>query len=181
MHNLHSAIVKKDTIRAAFEAAWGSHLVIDGLTPSHHQPYWEQVGLLSDKDRAKINSRLKRIFLSGESVPKILKNNWSLVGPKGIGTNHILFEAGIESLLLYTTPSRLATSLSSKDQKYLQKHSFWPYYLKSVREIASFDFFDRYQKKGWSTDLAEDVGTYLIPAAVKMTTAFWYASIEKGK
>src|ERR1035441_2898896 len=32
-----------DRVRAAFEAAWLAHAVVDGLTPAHHYPYAEKL------------------------------------------------------------------------------------------------------------------------------------------
>src|SRR4051812_47261517 len=36
---LRDALKKRDDVRAAFEAAWLAHALVDGLTPAHHYPY----------------------------------------------------------------------------------------------------------------------------------------------
>src|SRR5687768_4414525 len=38
---LVKALKGKDEVRAAFEAAWLAHAIVDGLTPAHHYPYEE--------------------------------------------------------------------------------------------------------------------------------------------
>src|SRR5262245_809640 len=37
------ALKNKDEVRAAFEASWLAHAVVDGLTPAHHYPYEEKL------------------------------------------------------------------------------------------------------------------------------------------
>src|SRR5438270_1457125 len=36
---LVSELKRRDRVRAAFEAAWLAHALVDGLTPAHHYPY----------------------------------------------------------------------------------------------------------------------------------------------
>src|SRR4051812_28292720 len=40
--NLVTTLRLKDTVRAAFEAAWLAHYLCDGLTPAHHFPLDEK-------------------------------------------------------------------------------------------------------------------------------------------
>src|SRR5438270_11284163 len=37
------ALKKNDAVKAAFEAAWLAHAVVDGLTPAHHYPYEQKL------------------------------------------------------------------------------------------------------------------------------------------
>src|SRR4051812_35123169 len=48
--SLVSALKKGDDVGAAFEAAWLSHAIVDGLTPAHHYPYEEKLVELRNGD-----------------------------------------------------------------------------------------------------------------------------------
>ena len=43
LSNLTAALTSNNTERAAFEAAWLSHAITDGLTPAHHYPLEEKL------------------------------------------------------------------------------------------------------------------------------------------
>src|SRR5919199_3550107 len=43
IYNMAVALKAKDEHRAAFEAAWMAHAIVDGLTPAHHFPLDEKI------------------------------------------------------------------------------------------------------------------------------------------
>ncbi|MGB4796728.1 MAG: hypothetical protein WBP23_05865, partial [Candidatus Saccharimonadales bacterium] len=42
-NSLVLALLARNETRAAFEAAWLAHAVVDGLTPAHHYPYEKEL------------------------------------------------------------------------------------------------------------------------------------------
>jgi hypothetical protein len=58
--NLVKELRQGNNERAAFEAAWLAHAVVDGLTPAHHYPY--------EKERLELSG--------GESVETRTKKSW---------------------------------------------------------------------------------------------------------
>ena len=58
--NLSNALASTNTERAAFEAAWLAHAIVDGLTPAHHFPLSEKIHELwghPKEDRTSIKSK----------------------------------------------------------------------------------------------------------------------------
>src|ERR1700704_2913005 len=61
---LVAALKSKENERAAFEAAWLAHALVDGLTPAHHYPYEEKlVELSSGRGIDDRNTISKKLFL----------------------------------------------------------------------------------------------------------------------
>ena len=182
VYNLHIAIKKKNHTRANFEAAWLSHIVIDGLTPAHHQPFKEQLKEIDPRDAHEINSRLKRIFYSSDSTIESLTNNWKRLGPRGIGTNHMMFEAGIEFIVMPMSPRQLAkVTITTDELKKVKSGHFLQIYIATAKKIDSLHMFERYEKSSWTTDLAADVREQLIPEVIRMVVLSWLAAVYKGK
>lgn len=181
LFNLNRAYKKNDNIKIAFEMAWLSHLVIDGLTPPHHQPFKKQLKELDGVDTAEINSRLKRIFVPGDNPVDFLVKSWKRLGPKGIGTNHVLFETGIDFLLMPRSPKSLLAKIANSDVNRVKSGKFFEVYDESVQKIARMRMFEQYEKSGWTTELADDVRNILVPEAVKCVTLAWLAGIYKGR
>jgi hypothetical protein len=180
LHNLHAAIKNGDRVKVAFEAAWGEHMIVDGLTPAHHQPFKEQMKELDPRELFETNSLFRRAFMPGDTLKELFIKNWKRMGPKGLGTNHILFEAGIDFITMPIPPKKLIPKIPPEEIKLAQHGEFLDLYLSSVQKIASCQMFERYVEKGWTTDLAEDVREKLLPEAVKMITLGWIQGIYHG-
>ena len=97
--NLIRALAQHDTIRAAFEAAWLAHAVVDGLTPAHQTSHTETLKILREETQLKKTLRSK-LILPGDGSPKqFVKNNWHHWGAGGVMTAHTLFEAGVATTI----------------------------------------------------------------------------------
>jgi hypothetical protein len=180
LYNLHEAYQNGDRVKMAFEAAWGSHMIIDGLTPAHQQPFKEQLKELDPRDLAETNGVLKRIFMPGDSLSEYFTKNWKRLGPKGLGTNHILFEAGIDFITMPLSPKKLIPPLTRSEVEKAKAGQFLELYMDAVKKIAGYKMFERYVEKGWTTDLAEEVRAKLLPEAVKMVTLGWIQGVYSG-
>ncbi|MDR1032495.1 MAG: hypothetical protein LBL84_00595 [Candidatus Nomurabacteria bacterium] len=181
IHNLHVASLKNDRVRMSFEAAWMAHMIVDGLSPSHHQPFKEQLRELDNREVDELKSRVSRIVTPGTSMKDFLSLNWKRLGPKGIGTNHVMFEAGVEFLMLPYRSKQLAVELSREDVKRAKSGEYIEMFKGSIKYIDGYQMFERYEQKSWTEDLARDVRHVMVPEMVKMITLGWLAGIYKGE
>lgn len=181
LYNLNRAYKKGDEVKMAFEAAWMSHMMIDGLTPAHQQPFKDQLKELDDREMSEVNSRIMRIISPGDGPVDFLVKNWKRLGPGGVGTNHMMFEAGVDFLVMPLHPRQLMTSLSRGDVRRAKSGKFIELYLESVNKVAKMEIFERYVDEGWTAELARDVREVLLPEIVRCVTLGWIAGIYSGK
>ncbi len=162
--------------RAAFEAAWLSHAIVDGLTPAHHYPYEEKLAELRNGEGNETRTSLKhKIVLPGGKPSERVRNNWKMWGPKGLLTTHGFFEFGVASIM---APLSFGDAqLTSDDMKKILDIGIAEWFRRVAREIAVLDMYDRYIEKGWSTKLTLDVRNKLIPSIIKAVEAAWYAAM----
>ena len=172
--NLIKALADDEREKAAFEAAWLAHALVDGLTPAHHYPYEEKLaelrGGLKDEPR---DSKLKRVFVPGDGVRGKLKNNMAFIGPKGLWMLHWQFEMGID---LVARPLRFSEVHLSKGDRRLVRDagSILPRYEKAVQKIHHLRMYDQFLEKGWTTRLAFLTKNQLMPEAIRMVLLSWY-------
>lgn len=169
--NLTSAIRKRDTTRAAFEAAWLAHAVTDGLTPAHHEPLKEQLEDLKHSDERNERVRSKIIMAGHGSKRQFVRNNWKYWGAKGIMTSHTLFEAGVA-----TTAKPLqfkAAAALSHDIDRLKTHGFAAIYIDMVKQVDSLGMYARFKRDGWTGTLARQTSQQLIPIIVRAVELAW--------
>lgn len=161
--------------RAAFEAAWLAHAIVDGLTPAHHYPYESELSKLrqgSKQDRTTIR---KKIIIPGETVTEVIGNNWKMWGGKGLMTTHGTFEWGVASML---KPLKLTEALpSAADVELLCDTGIVAIFKRAAHEIALLDMYGRYYRKGWTPRLAHQVRTFLAPTIVKTVTLAWHGAL----
>jgi hypothetical protein len=173
--NLRRALKKKDAVRTAFEAAWLAHAITDGLTPAHHYPFDEKVGeLMSDKDYKKFFGTKIKGIMRGDSIASALRNNWLYLGAGGIMTRHIAFEYGVATIVRAATLRTLSPHLTRADLKNIDlKKEFYA----SLHKIHALRMYDRFQETGWTTRLAVEVRTILIPEIVRVVTLAWASAL----
>jgi hypothetical protein len=105
---------KRDQIRAAFEAAWLSHAIVDGLTPAHQYPYEEKlVELMSGRGLKARDSLSGKLVMPGNTTLLKVSNNWKMWGPKGLFITHAAFEWGVSVLVV---PMRLSQGFLTSDK-----------------------------------------------------------------
>jgi hypothetical protein len=157
-------------------------MIIDGLTPAHHQPFKEQLKANDPRAEAEANSILRRIFVPGTNFRDLFERNWQRLGPRGVGTNHILFEAGIDFIVMPIRPKSFPTvDITVEEIKKAKSGHFLEMYWKSVKHVDSLQMFERYEKDSWTPDLADDVREKLIPEVIRMVILAWIAAIYKGR
>lgn len=163
--------------RAAFEASWLSHALVDGLTPAHHYPYEEE--LTTIRGNTERTSVKEKIVMPGDTRKEQVKNNWKMWGPKGLMSAHAMFEFGVASII---KPLTFSDALpTDEDLKRINEIGIAEWFRRTAREIAVLDMYERFYRRGWSTKLTYDVRHKLMPSVIKTVTLAWYsAMIDAG-
>ncbi len=158
--------------RAAFEAAWLSHAIVDGLTPAHHFPLEETLTeLRGGKGLDSRTSILKKNLMTGENTFETLKNNWKFWGAKGAMTMHGGFELGIASVI---ANRKFSTSLPSTEEiDLVDTIGFRKYFIRNVKQVANLNMYEEFAKSGWTTQLAIKTNRELMPIIIKTVTIAW--------
>lgn len=177
---LVTAISTQNDTRAAFEAAWLAHAVVDGLTPAHHYPYEEE--LIKLRGGAGIETRTspkKKLLMPGDTLRKQVNNNWKMWGDKGLLATHIAFEIGIAVMIM---PLRLKQAQPTKDDlQFVRQEGIIKLFTSRAKEIDSLHMYDSFYKSGWTPKLAKTVRQSLIPTIVNTITMVWYAALQDAK
>lgn len=170
------ALRARNQERIAFEAAWLSHAIVDGLTPAHHYPYEEELAeLMSGEGLESRNSILKKNIMPGQSPRERIKNNWRMWGPRGLFLGHGLFEIGVATLI---KPLAFTEAIPTKtDIKKMQKLGVVKWFKQAAREIGVLDMYVTYYQKGWTPKLAWQVRHRLGPVTVQAVTLSWYTAL----
>jgi len=173
---LVGALKGKNQTRAAFEAAWLAHALVDGLTPPHHYPYEEELeDLRGGEDRSSRTSMVRRITVKGETHRESVRRSFKLVGPKGLLMTHTAFEAGAYAIIL---PLGLDNAYPSPDELHLVRTLGVPVYFERLaREVGALNLYERFYKLGWTPKLARIVRRELAPRMVMMVTLAWYSAL----
>ena len=172
---LVKALKGRDTVRAAFEAAWLAHAVVDGLTPAHHYPYEEKLTELRGGESIDTRTTIiKKLVLPGESASHQLSNNWKMWGPRGLFTTHALFEWGVAVLI---APSRLKWKAPAPDKiAAFSGQSLGQWYRQVAQDIARMELYSEYYEAGWTLPLARRIRNQLAPMLMQAVTVIWYGA-----
>ncbi|MDO5480773.1 MAG: hypothetical protein Q4F60_00270 [Candidatus Saccharibacteria bacterium] len=170
---------KPDVSRAAFEAAWLAHSVVDGLTPPHHFPYQEAVNeLMSDQEYVKIFGQPVKGIMPGHNFSEKARNNWLYLGPEGYMTKHIAFEYGAALLARSMSYRSLTPKITLAELKKLDPIDE---FYKTLHKINERDIYTRFRRYGWTRDLANECRHLLLPEMVRMIIIAWFAAIPREK
>lgn len=176
---LVGALRDKNRERAAFEASWLAHTVVDGMTPAHHYPYEARIEELRGSARHSRDTKLDKVYFKGETASKTIGNMYRVYGPKGLFTAHHLFEFGVMLLL---RPLRLPDARpSERDIERALELGPEQYFLSSAREVAALDLYEHYLDKGWTPRLSNKIRHQLAPTIVKTVTLLWYSALMEAE
>lgn len=176
---LIKALRGNDPVRAAFEAAWLAHAVVDGLTPAHHYPYEEKlVELRSGQGKETRTSLKQKILMPGATPSHRMSNNWKMWGPKGLFTTHTAFEWGVGMLM---APMKLGRSLPRADNlAEFESQSITQWYRALAQDVARLELYDTFYKTGWTIPLARRVRRHLAPVLVRAVTLVWLGAVNQA-
>ena len=174
VHGLTVALRDRNETRAAFEAAWLAHTIVDGLTPAHHFPYEETLAeLRGGRDKSTRTTIRSKLVLPGDTAAKKVRNNWKMWGPKGLMSSHGFFEFGVATMLV-TFPLR-RVPVTAADVHALQGKTVSALFREIAQEIETLGMYDAYMRAGWTPRLAKRVRLHLMPAIVRLICLAWYA------
>ena len=177
--NLTTALVEKNMVRAAFEASWLAHGVVDGLTPAHHYPLEEKLEELRGGESIETRtSVLKKAVMPGQTSKEKIKNNWEYWGAKGVMTTHFMFEAGVASTI---KPLQFeGVVLSKHDLATLREQGFTAVFEAAMHDVFALGMYDEFKKSGWTNRLAAKTRTALMPIIIKMVMLSWYEAYSRA-
>lgn len=177
---LTSALREKDDVRAAFEAAWLAHAIVDGLTPAHHYPYEEKLVELRNgggiEERTTIS---KKILMPGQTAKHAAHNNWKMWGPKGLFTTHAGFEMGVAMLLAPHNPRQSKLHAEALNRFHSQSLGQW--FRGVAQDVARLELYDNFYDSGWTISLARRVRSQLSPIIVQAVAIVWYSAVIEAQ
>lgn len=180
--NLIKALQTGNIERAAFEAAWMAHALVDGLTPAHHFPFEETIESIRGEAKESRDTVFKKLVYPGKTPREMLRNNWYVWGAGGVMTAHGVFEWGVATAI---SPLKLTEGYpSNKELLLVQKEGIAPLFKEAAAYIHSLSMYTRFLKKGWTSKLALQTREELAPLLVKIVTLAWYEAAyaaQKGK
>lgn len=176
--NLVQALKKKNTVRAAFEAAWMAHMITDGLTPAHHFPLSEvQDELMTDKELMRVFGQPIKGVIHGRNMLETMRNNWLYWGAGGHMSKHVAYEYGVIMIAAPITPKSLSVKLSAEDLAQLDTEAMFRQALERVRQLKEYQHFI---DEGWATDLAVEVKNILLPEITRAIALGWYSAASEA-
>jgi len=177
LFNLTKALKDKNEVRAAFEAAWLAHAIVDGLTPAHHYPLAEKIEELWGKAANERMSIREKNIISGDNFRDTLSKNWEYWGTNGVFTTHHLFEIGVATAI--STDNFSDIDFSRRDISRLKEIGFENVFLTALSKIDNMKMFDKIAIRGWTPTLGRRTKKILIPEIIKVVILAWYqASID---
>jgi hypothetical protein len=176
---LVAALRTNDQIRAAFEAAWMAHAIVDGLTPAHHFPYEQRLTVLRGGESIESrNSIRKKLVIPGATSGELLRNNWRMWGPKGLLTSHGWFEWGAALIIAPASSKQLRVKAADVDQ--LRELGLAELFVRKAKEVGVLEMYETFAHYGWTPKLAWRVRHRLLPVVVQMVALAWYAAAAEA-
>lgn len=172
--NLTEALKNKNTERAAFEAAWLAHAIVDGLTPAHHYPLSDKIEELWGKPHHERTTIKDKNIIKGSNRRDTISKNWQYWGAGGVFTAHLSFELGVAATI---APQAFTTAGPTKaDIDELERDGLEKVFLKAVHKIADLKLYDEFGQSGWTHRLATRTRNVLVPEIIKIVTLSWYGA-----
>jgi hypothetical protein len=175
--NLSAALKKGASEKAAFEAAWMAHAIVDGLTPAHHFPLEEKLEELRGAGIETRTSIKDKLIVRGEGDTHLqtLAKNWEMWGAKGVMTTHGMYEWGVATAI---APLRmLAGYPKAEDCAHVMSVGIVEIFKKAAQDIYDLNMYDRFIQKGWTRPLARETREFLAPTMAKTVCLAWYEAL----
>lgn len=174
------ALYTKDDVRAAFEAAWLAHAVVDGLTPAHHYPYEEKLTELMNGVGIDTRTTIRqKLIMPGATRRNQLGNNWKMWGPKGLFTTHSAFEWGFATVVM---PLRMKIALPSPSEiNHFSQAGIGDWFRATAQDVARLGMYEYFYTHGWTVRLARQVRRELAPTIVRSVTLIWHGALMEAK
>lgn len=167
-----------NTERAAFEAAWLAHAIVDGLTPAHHYPYEDKLSEIRGAGKETRTTVREKLVPKGENAKDTVRKSWKVYGPRGLMTTHGMFEMGVATII---APLSMVNALPTEEEvaKALEI-GHREVFKRAAREIAVLELYDKFRKRGWALKVVMDVRGKLAPTIAKTLTLVWYCAYKEA-
>lgn len=175
---LVKALKAGNKTRAAFEAAWLAHGIVDGLTPAHHYPYEDELVRLRG---AGIETRVTakdKMLIPGETIPERVSKNWQVWGDKGLIATHFAFEWGIAVMIMPLRLSRAEPTLN--EIRKARQQGLSEFFLSRAKQVLALGMYDQFYKSGWTPKLAKQARRELVPIIINTVTIAWYMAAQEA-
>lgn len=169
---------EQDREKSAFEAAWLSHAIVDGLTPAHHMDYEKELEKIRGEGKETRITMRSKLIAKGSTRRESVKKNWQIWGAKGLITTHSLFEWGV-AMVLFPYKS-VKVELTERDLAKAKKLGLTETFMQSARSIAGEFAYDEFYKKGWTPSLARWTKGELAPEIAKVIALAWYLALKEA-
>ncbi len=179
LFNLTQALKDNNQERAAFEAAWLAHAVVDGLTPAHHYPLDDKIEELWGKPHHERLTVKDKNFIKGVNRRDTLSKNWQYWGAGGVFTAHYVFELGVASTI--APYSFVDSGPTDADIKRLERDGFEKVFMESLHRIDDMKMYDEFGKKGWTLSLVNKTRKVLVPEIIKTVCLAWYQAAHDAQ
>ena len=178
MTNLTNALVDDNQERAAFEAAWLAHAIVDGLTPAHHYPLEDKIEELwgYPKDQ-RLTIKQKNIII-GTNRRDTVSKNWQYWGAKGVFTTHFMFEFGFATTIASMKFEK--DKPNANDRIRVQSEGIVPIFLEALQRVYHLGMYETFYKHGWTRSLARQTRLELAPTIIRTVNLAWYAASKKA-
>lgn len=178
--NMSHALANENTTRAAFEAAWLSHAIVDGLTPAHHYPLEAKLEELRGGEGLETRITTKdKLILPGLNRRHQFKNNWEYWGTKGIFTTHLGFELGVASMIAPLSFEKSAPTQAAYD--HVTKVGFESVFYDILTRVNAMHMYEEYTRLGWTRHLAQEARNKLLPLIIQAVTLAWYDALMQAE
>lgn len=174
--NLRQALVTHNSERAAFEAAWLAHAIVDGLTPAHHFPLADKIEELFGMPHHERRTVKEKNVIKGSHRRDTVAKNWEYWGGGGIFSSHILFEFGVSSTM---TGRRYRLTVNDNDLADLKSRGFDALFKDALAAVDALELYDTFRANGWNWRVARLVHTQLLPLLIKMVVLGWYGAVPE--
>jgi hypothetical protein len=165
--------------RAAFEAAWLAHALVDGLTPAHHFPYEEEQKALRSEQAYSRESYSSIFVVKGTTPRDTLKRSLQLIGPKGLLTTHTTFEAGAAMVIMPLAFAKPLTNLGDL-VKLDNINGVIELFKLYATEVQHLNMYERFMERGWTAALIHDAQVELGPRMVDIVMVAWQAAFKEA-
>lgn len=177
-YNLVEALRTSNAQRAAFEAAWLAHAIVDGLTPAHHYPLAEKIEELWGKPKDERGTILEKNIIWAETHRQTISKNWEYWGAKGVFSTHFMFEFGVATTI---KPMRFKdTALGQEWLEKSLKRGLAAEYAEAVQRVYRLDMYHSFWQSGWTPKLARQTRAKLMPEIIRMVTLAWYLAYREA-
>lgn len=177
-YNLVQALRSRNEVRAAFEAAWLAHKVVDALTPAHHFPLSEaKEELMSNKEFVKILGAPIKGIMHGRNIAETARNNWLYWGAGGYFSKHVAYEYGVVLIAMALPQRKIMPTMGKAEFCRVDTRQVL---LDIMSRIRPLEIYNAFRRDGWTTELALETRDLVLPEIVRAVALAWYAAVEEA-